>query len=439
MQMSENHLKKDIGFTVALSLVVGTVIGSGVFMKPGIILAQTGNSTDALWAWLIAGIITLAGGLTIAEIGAQIPKTGGLNVYLEETYGKVWGYLCGWMQTIIYGPAIIGTLGLYLGSLITNLFAIQEEWSIWMGIGFVLFLAGVNMFGTKYGGFVQTLSTVIKLIPIALIIIFGLWKGQSQIFDMGSGLTEEISMGAAVLAALFAYDGWILVGSVAGEMKNPTKLLPKAIIVGLTLVTVIYLLVNLALLHVLPAEQIVALGENAAGTAASVLFGDMGGKLISIGIIISIFGCLNGKIMAFPRIPFAMAERRQLPGSRYLMKVHPKFKTPIFAIVLQIVLAIILMLLSDPNRLSDIAVFSTFLFYILAFLAVFILRKRHSGTPRPYSVPLYPIIPLVAIIGSLFVIISSLMNEPMGSLMVVGITLAGWPLYQFMNRKSMVN
>lgn len=439
MQMSENNLKKDIGFTVALSLVIGTVIGSGVFMKPGIILAQTGNSTNALWAWLIAGIITLASGLTIAEIGAQIPKTGGLNVYLEETYGKIWGYLCGWMQTIIYGPAIIGTLGLYLGSLVTNLFAFPDEWSIWVGIGFVLFLAGVNMLGTKYGGYVQTLSTAVKLIPIALIIIFGLWKGNSQIFDMSSGVTAEISMGAAVLAALFAYDGWILVGSVAGEMKNPTKLLPKAIIGGLTLVTAIYLLVNLALLHVLPADQIVALGENAAGTAASVLFGDIGGKLISIGIIISIFGCLNGKIMAFPRVPFAMAERRQLPASRFLMKVHPKCKTPIFAIVSQILLAIILMLLSDPNRLSDISVFSTFLFYVLAFFAVFILRKRHAGTTRPYSVPLYPFIPLVAIIGAGFVIISSLINDPVGSLIVVGITLAGLPLYWFRNRSKSVN
>jgi APA family basic amino acid/polyamine antiporter len=153
--MAEQHLKKDIGFMVALSIVIGTVIGSGVFMKPGVVLGQTSDSTMGLLAWLIGGVITLAGGLTIAEIGAQIPKTGGLNVYLEETYGERWGFLCGWMQTVIYGPAVIGALGLYLGSLIVHLFGMDHAWSTLIGVGFVIFLALVNMICTKYGGQVQ--------------------------------------------------------------------------------------------------------------------------------------------------------------------------------------------------------------------------------------------------------------------------------------------
>lgn len=432
--MAEQYLKRDIGFMVALSVVIGTVIGSGVFMKPGVVLSQAGDSTMGLLAWMIGGIITLAGGLTIAEIGAQIPKTGGINIYLEETYGERWGYLCGWMQTVVYGPAVIGALSLYLGSLVAHLFGVAEAWETLIGIGFLILLAFVNMIGTKYGGSLQLISTIAKLLPIVLIVVFGLWHGESTIFGASAGSSLELSLGAAVISTLFAYDGWIMVASVAGEMKNPAKFLPRAIVLGISLVTCIYLLVNLALLHILPAAKIVALGENAASTASSLLFGEMGGKLVHLGIIISIFGCLNGKILTFPRIPFSMAERGQLPASRYLSRVHKKWGTPVAAIGLQVVLAMFMMLLSDPNHLSDIAIFATFLFYVMAFVSVFILRKRKGQADRPYSVPLYPFVPLVAIIGSLFVIVSALMNDLAGSLLVVLTTLAGLPIYWLVRR-----
>jgi APA family basic amino acid/polyamine antiporter len=436
MRMTENALKKEIGFAVAISIVIGTVIGSGVFMKPGKVIEYSGGSTMALWAWIIGGIITLAGGLTIAEVSTQIPKTGGLYVYLEEVYGKVWGYLSGWVQTIIYGPAVIGALGLYFGSLLSHLFSLDEQWKLWLGIGTVLFLGVINSIGTKYGGIVQTLSTVGKLIPIALIIIFGIWKGNNQVLDIGSGLPmQEVSMGAAILATLWAYDGWMLVGFVAGEMKNPAKQLPKAIIIGLSVVMVIYFLVNVALLKMLSAERIVALGENAAGTAASLLFGDMGGKLISIGILVSIFGCLNGKILTFPRVPYAMAERGQLPGSGLISRVHEKFGTPVYATAFQIVLAVIMMVVSNPDRLSEIAIFSVFLFYIQAFWAVFILRKRNKGMKRVYSVPLYPVVPILAIVGAGFVVFSTIIDNPQDSLLAIGITIAGLPMYWYLQRK----
>lgn len=434
---SQNQLKKEVGLTLAMSLVIGTVIGSGVFMKPGKVIEYTGDSTMALLAWVLGGIITLASGLTIAEVSTQIPKTGGLYVYLEEIYGKVWGYMSGWVQTIIYGPAIIGALGLYFGSLLANLFQWGEEWKLPLGIIAVIFLAVVNSLGTRYGGFLQTAATMGKLIPIALIAIFGIWKGNTQILHMSSGDTSaHISMGAAILATLWAYDGWMLVGFVAGEMKNPGKILPRAIIGGLTLVTLAYLLVNIALLHVLPAEQIASLKENAASTAASQLFGEVGGKLISVGILVSIFGCLNGKILAFPRVPFAMAERGQLPGSRILSKVHHTFKTPIAATIVQVVIALALMVASNPDRLSDIAIFSVYIFNILALIAVFILRKRNQGAKREFSVPLYPFIPVIAIIGSAYVVVSALLDNPKDMLFALGMTVVGLPIYWLIDRRQ---
>ncbi|MED1488526.1 APC family permease [Bacillus smithii] len=434
--MENTQLKRNIGFVVATSIVIGTVIGSGIFMKPGIVLASSGGSTMALWAWIIGGIITLASGLTIAEVSVKIPKTGGLYAYLEEVYGKFWGFLCGWMQTIIYGPAVIGALGLYFGSLVADLVGLSETGKLFVSVSSVLFLFILNAIGTNLGGFIQSLLTVAKLVPIAMIAVFGIWHGDSHITGMSSGNSQSISMGAAVLATLWAYDGWMNVGFMAGEMKNPSKTLPKAIITGIAVVMIAYLSVNVALLHVLPASKIVELGPNAAHTAASILFGDIGGKLIAIGILISIFGCLNGKIMTFPRIPFAMAEDRLFPGAKWLSKVHPKFQTPLYASLFETVLAILFMLVGNPDRLSDIAIFVVFLFYGLAFYAVFLIRKKEDGRQNSlYKVPLYPLTPIVAIVGTLYIVGSTLVDKPIDSFLSILVALAGIPLYKFLTRR----
>lgn len=429
MQIEENGLKKEIGLTIALSLVIGTIIGSGVFMKPGAVLAYSGDAKTALIAWLLGGILTLAGGLTVAEIGTQIPKTGGLYTYLEEVYGEFWGFLCGWVQIIIYGPAIIGAIGLYFGSLMAHLFNWDSVWSKLIGISAVLFLSIINIIGTKYGGIVQGITTVGKLIPIICMIVFGLWKGDQHIFTAVTSSMSDMNFGAAILATLFAYDGWILLAALGGEMKNPEKLLPRAMTGGLLVVTAIYLFINFALLHILPATDIVKLGENATGTAAGMLFGDIGGKLISVGIIVSIFGCLNGKILAFPRVSFAMAERKQLPFAGQISRVHPTFRTPWIAVSFQIALAIIFMIASNPDKLSEISIFMIYIFYVMAFFAVFILRKKSGGKPRAYSVPLYPIIPVLAIAGSLFVLISTIITDTLSCALSLLIGLAGLPLY----------
>lgn len=435
-ETTEQYLKKDIGFWVAMSIVIGSVIGSGIFMKPGKVIGAAGDSTMALVAWVIGGIITLASGLTITELSVQIPRTGGLYVYIEEVYGELWGYLCGWVNSIIYGPAVIGALGLYFGTLVVNFFGWSPDAKMTVAIITMLFLAGANALGTKYGGIIQFAATAGKLVPIALIAVFGLLKGNSQIFDMASGLDHKIGMGAAVLATLWAYDGWMLVGFVAGEMKHPDKVLPKAIIIGLSVVTLAYLTVNMAIMHVLPAEEIVRLGPNAAGQAATVVFGDMGGKLISIGILVSIFGTLNAKIMTFPRMPYAMAERGQLPGSAMLAKVHKNFGTPIYATILEIAIAALLMLVGDPDRLSDIAVFILYIFYIQAFIAVFLMRKRYPDAQRAYSVPGYPVIPLVAIIGCTFIVLTTMVDNPMDTFYAIAITVAGMPLYWWLKKKT---
>jgi len=436
-QNSERNLKQDLGFIASTALVVGMVIGSGIFMKPAKVIAAAGDSSLGLGAWVLGGIITLAAGLTVAELGSQIPKTGGLYTYLNEVYGKVWGYLFGWMQTVIYGPATIGALGLYFSALLLPFFGIEDAYKMPIAIASVIFISGINALGTKYGGFIQSVATIGKLIPIALIAIFGLLKGNGQVLGMVSGLGQGAGMGAAILATLWAYDGWIGVGFVAGEMKNPAKQLPRAIIIGLGIVMVAYLSVNVAILHVLPAAKVVSLGKYAAGSAATVLFGDIGGKLISIGILVSIFGTLNGYTLTCARVPYAMAIRGQLPASGILGKLHKSFGTPVNSFILQAVITIALMTLGDPDRLTDIAMFIIWVFYILAFVAVFIMRKRNpEASARPYSVPGYPIVPIIAIVGALYIIFSTIFTNPVDTFYSLGITLAGLPLYWLINKRG---
>ena len=429
----EQGLRKELGLAPAMALVVGMVIGSGIFMKPGIVITAAGDSTMGLLAWILGGLITITAGLTIAELGSQIPKTGGLYTYLTEVYGEFWGYLFGWVQTLIYGPATIGALGLYFSSLLIPFFSLSAELKLPIAIAAVVLLGGINSLGAKYGGFIQSAATVAKLIPIVCIAVFGLWKGNGQILGMASGVSHSAGMGAAVLATLWAYDGWIGVGFVAGEMKNPAKQLPKAIIIGLGIVIAAYISVNLAILHVLPASEIVSLGKHAAGSAATILFGDFGGKLLSVGILVSIFGALNGYILTNARIPFAMATRGLLPGSQLLAKLSKNYGTPINATVFQMIVTALVMSIGDPDRLTDIAMFILQLFYLMSFVAVFVLRRRNKG-PRPYSVPAYPLIPGIAILGAVYIIVSTLLNNPTDTLYALGITTAGIPVYWLLNR-----
>ncbi len=409
---NEHALKRDLGLIATTALVVGMVIGSGIFMKPGKVIAAAGDSSLGLLAWGLGGVITLAAGLTIAELGAQIPKTGGLYAYLDEVYGKLWGYLFGWIQTLIYGPATIGALGLYFSSLLLPFFGFAESLKLPIAIATVIFLAAVNSLGTKYGGLIQSVATAGKLIPIALIAVFGLLQGNGQVLGMSSGAGEAAGMGAAILATLWAYDGWIAVGFVAGEMKDPARQLPRAIVIGLGIVVLAYISINVAILHVLPASEVVGLGKYAAGTVAGTLFGEFGGRLISVGILVSIFGTLNGFILTSPRVPYAMALRGQLPASRLLSRTHAGFGTPINATILELVVIIVLMTLGDPDRLTDIAMFIIWVFYILAFMAVFTLRRRNPGRKRAYSVPGYPLVPLVAVAGAAYIVISTLIGNP---------------------------
>lgn len=434
------QLQKTIGLSAALSTVVGMVIGSGVFFKPQAIYTTTNGAPGlGIIAWLLGGFITITAGLTATEISAAIPKTGGMMIYIEEIYGEKLGFLTGWMQTVLFFPGTSAALGVIFAQQVSELLNMSpNNMSVVLpiAIGVILFLSLLNIIGSSLGGKVQTVATIGKMIPLALIIIFGFIKGQSsEILSpfVGDGVSVSSALGQVLIATLFAYDGWINVGAISGEMKFPEKDLPRAIVGGLSLVMAVYIIINVAYLWVVPASELATV-TSPATLVATKLFGNLGGKVITVGILISVFGTLNGYLLTGSRIPYTLAERGTLPASKVLLKVNSG-GSPVNSILLITILACIYALSGQFNLLTDLTIFSIWVFYVLTFVGVIRLRREQPDLHRPYKVPLYPIIPIIAILGGLFVIINQILTSTVISLGGIFITLLGLPVYYYMKKR----
>lgn len=437
--MEKNTLKKEIGLLSASAVVIGMVIGSGVFFKPTAIYTATGAPGLGMIAWVIGGLITLAGGLTAAEVAAAIPKTGGMIAWIDEAYGDMWSYLLGWVETVISFPANIAALAIIFATQVVSLLGVNDRMLIPISIISIVFLIAMNCLGAKVGGNIQTIFTIGKMVPIFAIIVFGLINGNGGIVRLfpvvATGHPIATSLGSALLATMFAYDGWIHLGNISGELKNPKKDLPRAIIGGLLIVMAVYILINIAFLFILPASALAAT-KTPATDVATVLFGSVGGKIITIGILVSIFGTLNGNILTGMRVPYAMALENKLPGSKYLSKLNPKTSTPIYCGVLIGFISIIMTLLGNFNQLTDLLIFVLWIFYTMTFIAVIILRKKRPDLKRPYKVPLYPIIPIIAIVGGLYILINTMITQPLNAGLGLLLTIIGLPIYFIMKSRA---
>ena len=441
MELEKSGLKRSMGVMTGISVVIGTVVGSGIFFKQGQVLETAGGTTAGLAAWIVGGLITLAGGLTLSEIGSRIPETGGMYIYMEKLYGKFVGFLTGWTQVAIYAPAIIASVAAYFAELFADFFNIPTQWAPTIGIVTLLLITAMNSLDNRIASAFQVTTTTIKLIPIFALVTFGVFFGKADalgqtVHHMAS--TTSGNFGLAILATLFAYDGWATLANLGGEIKNPRRNLPRAIIGGLLVVILVYVGVTYGIYQAMPANQIVSLGSEVPYTVARQAFGDLGGKLLALGILISMAGTLNGKMLAFPRMVYAMADEGVLP--RYLKKVN-RAQAPVTALWTTAGLAAILIAISGADWLSDMAVFVIWLFYAATFFGVFILRlrdKKAGVKPNEllFQVPLYPIIPIIAIGGALFVLINTLIasfSMVLISFFFVGI---GVPVYYYYKRKN---
>lgn len=430
---NKTAMKKELGMAAAMSTVVGCVIGSGVFFKPTAIYTATGGAPGlAIIAWVVTSLMCLCAAMTFAEIAILIPETGGMPVYLERVFGKKVGYLCGWMQTVIFYPGLVAALAV----------AVSNQAKLFVGNGLgvpitilsIILVVILNSLGAKVGGAAQTIFTIAKLIPLVLIMIFGfLWGDGNSILDpmLGEGLSYGSVMGQLMIAVLFAFEGWTNVGAIAGEMKDPGRDLPKAIVGGVALIMAIYVIINLAYLWVLPADEMMNL-ESPASAVAIAIFGDMGGRLVSIGIMISAFGACNGFVLAGSRTAYYMATQGDLPASKTLSKINSK-GVPINCIYLIAVLGCLYGLSGQFDLLTNLGTFSGWVFYTLTFMAVMAYRKQRPDLKRTYKVPAYPVIPLIAIVSGLYVLINQLFMAGRTSTMIslggIILVLIGLPVW----------
>ncbi|MDO4265046.1 MAG: amino acid permease [Eubacteriales bacterium] len=439
--MKEDKLKKEVSGLSAFVMVVGTIIGSGIFFKPTAVFGAAGTAALGLAAWIIGGLLALSGGLTIAEIGTLIPETGGMMTYLEKIYGKFWGYLVAWVQTVIFYPVRIAAPAVICGTQVVNLLGLEDNMIMPVAIAAVLFVSLINAAGNAATDVMQNVATALKFIPIVLIIFAGLFLNPDPVAVKLFPLTDTgrpfgAALSASVLATFYAMDGWMNVTNIAGEMKNPGRDLPKAIIGGISMVTLAYLLINLAYLRVLPVSALAA-SDTPASDVANILFPNFGGKLITIGIMISVFGSQAGFVRASWRVPYALGLRNLIPCPDFFGAVSKKSGMPVNSgISITVLSLIVLIAIADFNLLTDIGSFVIWVFYILCFVGIFILRRRWSERERPYRVPLYPVMPLLGAAGGILVLISTVMYQPFVAAVSVLSVLAGVPVYAYVGRKT---
>lgn len=427
------QLQRSMGLTTGISIVVGTIIGSGIFFKQAQVLNITGSTTGALLAWLFGGLITLMAGLTISELGSRIPSTGGLYVYIHKIFGPAAGFLSGWGQSFLYGPAIVASLSAYFAILMTNFFFLPSEWTKWIGLLAIIFITGMNLLDNRIPAAFAVATTSIKLLPIGAIIVFGLFFGNvnalGQTVDTITS-TPGGGFGVAILATLYAYDGWATLTSLGGELKNPIKNIPRAIIYGLIIVIIAYVGISYGVMQSMPAAEIIALGDNATFGVVTTAFGDFGGRLLSLAILISIAGTLNGKMMALPRSIYAMAADGMMPK---FMKYINRSQEPAGAILTLAVLGGVLQFSASADWLSNACMFIIWIFYLMAFYGLVRLRradKKAGIKPENiFLVPLYPVVPILAGMGALYVLGSTIINNPVSAGASIGLVLTGLPIY----------
>lgn len=429
------NLKKQLGFKEALSITIGIVIGEGIFFKASSVFNNAGSPTLGILAWIIAGIITICCGLSIAEVSSSIPRDGGLYGYLKELYNEKIAYLYGWVQNIIYYPALIASSSIIFSRQATYFMALDQRQQKLLSISLIIFLSIIHILSTKTASKLQIIFTTGKLVPIFIIIIAGFFYSKNNI---GSTFTEfsppsaSLGFGSALLSCLWAYDGWISVGNITGEMKSPEKDLPKAIILGLILIMVVYVSISFVFLKVLGFNNAIN-SDKIASDVSLIMFGRFGATLITIGILVSVIGAFNGNIISGSRISYTMANDKLLPFSKLLSKVS-KFNTPIYSIILTSNIGIIYVLTGTYESITNICLFSALFFFLLGVLGVFILRRR--GITSKYKTPLYPIVPIIGLLGGSYVIIDTLFSDFKNAAIGILITLAGYPVYMFLKKKS---
>ena len=440
-------LDRQLGLFDSTMMVIGIVIGSGIFMTTGLMAGALPSASLILIVWLLGGLQMLAGALTYAELGAAMPKAGGQYVYLREAYGSLPAFLFGWVAFIAYltgtnaaiAVAVAEHFGSFYPSISTHNIVIGFDYFSISGgqifaISLILILSFINYLGILFGKWIQNVFTILKIGSILFFALAGLFISTGNHIDfsinptsmsIGSILT---GMGIALVAVTWTVGGWEYVTFAAGEIKNPKKTLPLALIIGTVVIFVLYIMINIAYLKVLPMDSLIGELKVGEATAKSLYGPGIAGAFVVV-VIISMFGSLNGNILVGPRISYAMAKDKLFFSKA--ADVHPKFHTPGNAIMIQGLWASVLALSGTFEEIITLVVFVNFMMWIAASSTVFVLRKKQPELERPYKVWGYPYVPAFFIIFSSAIMINTFFESPQQSLMGIGLTLLGIPAYLY--------
>jgi basic amino acid/polyamine antiporter, APA family len=450
-------LRRDLDVWSAVAIVVGTVIGSGIFLVPKAMVARVGSPELVFAVWIFGGALTLFGALTYAELAAALPEAGGEYAYLREAYGPFFGFVYGWTQTWVAKSASIATLATalfyYLANFLPNLEGtltsiplpigpgggpLEIRYGQLLAMAVIIALGVLNYFGVKLGGRIQVVVTIVKVVLIIGIVAVGLFSGQGTTSNFSTSVPATggfTGFFAALVAALWAYDGWNNVNMVASEVRNPQRNLPLALISGTLLVISIYIVTNIAYFYVLSSAEVAASDRVAAEMMRRVL-GPTGADAVSAAAMISIFAALNGSILAGSRIPYALA--RDGFFFKPYARISPKYHTPGVALILLSAWSAVLVLSGRYEQLYTLVIFPSWILYAMATASVIVLRKKRPDLPRPYKTIGYPLVPVLFVLVACALIFSTLLESPRESILGLAIILAGLPFYFYWKRRSLI-
>lgn len=447
-------LKRDLGVWAAVAIVVGTTIGSGIFLVPKTVIQDVGTPAMLFAVWIFGGVLSLFGALTYAELSTALPEAGGEYVYLRTAYGPFWGFVYGWTQMWVAKSASIATLAtgfyVYLGNfwpqleqsfvslpghLGPNGGPLEIRYGQVLAMIVILLLAWLNYYGVKIGGNVQVGVTVLKVALIAGLIGIGLAASGGTVSHFHTGIPSSggfTGFFAALVAVLWAYDGWNNVSMVGSEIRNPSRNLPLALIGGMLAIIAIYLLANAAYFYVLtPAE--VASSDRVAAVMMRHVLGGAGAGAVSLAAMISIFAALNGSILSGSRVPYAMA--RDGLFFRSVAYVHPTHRTPGVSIIAVSSWGALLVLSGWYDQLFTLVIFASWILYGMTAAAAIVLRIKRPDLVRPYKVLGYPLVPILFVAVAIILLISTFIKSPRESLMGLVLIVAGIPFYFYWKRR----
>ena len=441
------RLPRRLGLLSAWAVLVGSTIGSGIFRTPAVVAERVDAPGLFIGGWVLGGVIALAGALTIAELAAMFPRTGGIYVYVREAFGALPAFLFGWAEFVVIRPAAYGAIAITSAEYFWRLLGVDGGTTVGVlpisaaqvtAAGFIVLVAAANYRGIQIGALIQNASTFFKVAALLLLILLGFILPHDPVpVAPVAPLVPAAPLagfGIALVAILWAYDGWADLSFVGGEVKDPQRVLPRALLLGTATVVLLYLGAIAVYWHIVPLDRMAG-SPLIAADAAQATMGRSGVVFVSLAIMISTFGTLNGSMMTGPRIFFAMAEDRLF--FRRLADVHPRFGTPALCIVLAAVLGVVYVSIRQFADLADQFIIGIWPFYALGVAAVFVLRRRQPATPRPYRVLGYPVVPLLFLLASVYLLGNYMLTEPGIFLWDVLVILSGIPVYAYWRRRRL--